>query len=89
MLKINGPINEPCGTPFDKPNHSLYLSPNFTLCDLSQNNFLIAHNHMHLHLIHKLKVCKCEVYMANSQTPLINQSIKPYKHCHHLKLSYI
>ena len=42
MLKINRPINEPCGTPFDKPNQSLYLSPNFTLCFLSQNNFLIA-----------------------------------------------
>ena len=28
MLKIIGPINEPCGTPFDKPNQSLYLSPN-------------------------------------------------------------
>ena len=26
MLKINGPINEPCGTPFDKPSQSLYLS---------------------------------------------------------------
>ena len=36
MLKINGPINEPCGTPFDKPNQSLYLSPNFTLYFLSQ-----------------------------------------------------
>ena len=36
MLKINGPINEPCGTPFDKPNQSRYLSPNFTLCFLSQ-----------------------------------------------------
>ena len=29
-------INDPCWTPFDKPNHSLYLSPNFTLCFLSQ-----------------------------------------------------
>ena len=36
MLKINGPINEPCGTPFDKPNQSLYLSPNFSLCFHSQ-----------------------------------------------------
>ena len=57
MFKINGLINEPCGTPFDKPNQSLYLSPNFTLCFFSQkNNFLIAH--MHLHLIHKFEVCK-------------------------------
>ena len=25
MLKIYGPIHEPCGTPFDKVNHSLYF----------------------------------------------------------------
>ena len=58
MLKIKGPTNEPCGTPFDKPNHSLYLSPNFTLdfVFFYKNYFLIAH--MHLHLIHKLEVCK-------------------------------
>ena len=43
MLKINRPIIEPCVTPFDKPNHSLYLSPNFL-------------TFYFLHLIHKLEV---------------------------------
>ena len=41
MLKLNGPINEPDRTPLDKPNHSVYLSPNFTRTCL----YIIIFNH--------------------------------------------